>query len=103
MSKPRPLKPVIIDYDYVPSKEEIDSGEMVQHNYSRIEKSGAKEGMRVKIGSQFAHENDYEMFMGAEGYVYSIMQYDAQAIVALDNGKLLITQIEDCIPLRKEI
>lgn len=73
-----------------------------QESYKRIEVAGVKEGQRVHIGNQFAQEYDYEIYVGAEGKLYSIMQYDAQAVVALDKGKLVIVEIEDCLPVNEK-
>jgi hypothetical protein len=84
---------------FQPTEEDIEAHERAQNSYTRIVEAGVKEGQKVKIGGRFAAENDYEIYVGAEGLLYSIMQYDALAIVILHTGKTVITQIEDCLPV----
>jgi len=77
---------------------EVEKARKLVEVADRIKAAGVKEGQYITVGGKFASENDYEMFVGARGIISTISNYNGSVSVILENTRLIIVQLEDCLP-----
>lgn len=79
----------------------LDEVRTIKSNHERTVKMNVEVGDRARIGSTFAFENDYEIYINAEGRVAYVWPDAARAAIILNTGKLVPVIIEDCIKVVK--
>ena len=75
----------------------LDEVRTIKINQERSRKANVEVGDKVRVGGQFAFQHDYEIYRDADGVVAMTWPDYARAAIALESGKLLIVQIEDCV------